>query len=232
MFMDNDDVIDPNYIDTFLKENDLDYDIINAGYIRETYAGKTIFKRVLKNDDLAPYIQLACWGKLYKADYIKNFKFLKSPIADDFYFNVLAYNNTDKIKSINYTGYHWLFNDASLSNTSNKGLKDTDNLLKVLEEIDIKLKKKDDLIDYFYLRTIIYYVLFSCKKVKKDILITEYNKMIKWIDDKNVNYHKNKYVGIFKNNSEEFSVKFIIRMFLFLKRINIMKPFLILYSKI
>lgn len=233
MFMDNDDYIDNNYVEKMVSFDDnSDYDIINSGYVRETYDGKIIFKRQLRDDDVALYIQLACWGKLYKHEYIKNYKFLESKIADDIYFNVLAYNNTDKIKTVSYSGYHWLFNDKSLSNTNNKGLNYTDDLLKVLEKINIDVNhKNDEILNYFYIRTFIYYILFSSKKVSITKIMNEYNKMLEWLQSKNINF-KNKYIGVFKKNSEELYVKVAIRMFLVLKKLHLIKPFLFVYSKI
>lgn len=232
MFMDNDDYIDKDYVEKMVSFDDDDYDIINSGYVRETYDGKVLFKRALIDDEIALYIQLACWGKLYRHEYIKKYKFLDSKIADDLYFNVLAYNDTNKIKTVSYCGYHWLFNDKSLSNTDNKGLNYTSQLLEVLEKVDNDVNhKNDEILNYFYIRTFIYYILFSSKKVSIDKIMVEYNKMLKWLNDKNISF-KNKYIGIFKKNSEELYVKIAIRFFILLKNIHLIKPFLFIYSKI
>jgi glycosyltransferase involved in cell wall biosynthesis len=231
MFLDNDDMINLDLVKTFI-ENIEENDIIICGYTRQTYDGKTIFKRKLCNDNLAPFIQLACWGKMYNAKYIKQFKFMESKIADDFYFNILAYDNTKKIKTINYCGYYWLFNPKSLSNTNNKQFKLTKELLNVLTSIYQNVQNIDfQLINYFYIRTIIYYILFSCKRVDKKVLYSNYEIMIKWLEDHNISL-KNDYIGIFKNNSESFSVKLAIIIFIQFKKLNIIKPVLYFYSKI
>lgn len=232
IFMDNDDIISEDFFNKFLEENDNDYDIIIGGYVRETYEGKKIFERKLMNDDVAPYIQLACWGKLYKASYIKKFSFLESPIADDFYFNVLAYNSGAKIKVISYIGYHWLYNGESLSNTKNKNLKYTEDLIYVLDTIKKDVNDSSDILEYFYLRSIIYYLLFACKSVSMKKIKKSYDYMFNWLKEINKKYYKNKYIGIFKNNSEQLSVKIAIRVFIFLQKIHLIKFFLFIYSKI
>lgn len=231
MFMDNDDYMDEDFVENLIKLDTKKYDIINTGYVRETYDNKVLFKRVLENDAVAPYIQLASWGKLYRGEFIRDFTFLDSKIADDFYFNVLAYNQTKKIISTDYIGYHWMFNNKSISNTKNKGLADTDALLNVLEEIDKKLEKREEIVEYFYIRTVLYYLLFSCKRVSMKIILNEYNKMFDWLEKHDVKLN-NKYIGITKHSSESLSVRMAIKMFLVLKRIHLIKLFFFLYSKV
>lgn len=235
MFSDNDDYMEPNVIEEYIKANDNDYDIIIGGYLRKTYEGKILFTRKLENKELSPYIQLASWGKLYKMSFIKenNFKFLKTAIADDFYFNIFAYNATDKIKSIDNVGYHWMFNSKSLSNTDSKKMNRTDDLIKTLNQIqkDIKTKNRQ-IIDYFYIRTVIYYILFSCKKVEYKKIIEEYNKLFEWLEKNTNNYNKNKYIKISNNSGEQKNVKMIIYIFMLLKKIHLIKPFIFMYSKV
>jgi glycosyltransferase involved in cell wall biosynthesis len=235
MFSDNDDYMEENYIESYINADDNDYDIIIGGYIRKSYNGKVLFKRKLKDKELSPYIQLASWGKLYKTSYIREneFKFLKTAIADDFYFNLFAYNNTDKIKIIDNIGYHWMFNETSLSNTDSKKMNRTDDLIVTLNQIHKDLKpKNNEIIDYFYLRTVIYYILFSCKKVEYNKIIEEYNKLFKWLEEHTKDYKKNKYLKLFNNSGEQTSVKFVIYVFMLLKKLHLIKPFIFIYSKV
>lgn len=234
MFSDNDDYMEPNYIETYVGADDNEYDIIIGGYIRKTYDGKILFKRKLINKEISPYVQLASWGKLYKTSYIKEheFKFLKTAIADDFYFNIFAYNNTDKIKIIDNTGYHWMFNDKSLSNTDSKNLNRTDDLIITLDRIKADLEPKNkELLEYFYIRTAIYYILFSSKKVEYKIVMKEYEKLFKWLEENTNNYYKNKYIKLFNFSGEQPTVKIIIYIFILLQKIHLIKPFLWFYSK-
>lgn len=237
-FSDNDDYMEPDYLETFIKNNDNDYDILVSGYLRKNYNGKILFSRKLSDKPLSMYIQQGCWGKLYKTSFIKenNLFFTNSKIADEFYFNVIGYNLTNKIKILNTTKYHWMYNDESLSNTDNKKLNYVDELLSVLERIDCKLKETQindiELINYFYLRTVIYYLLFSCKKVEKSKILESYNKMFGWLEEKNKKIYKNSYIGLLKKSGEQFSVRIIIFLFVLLKKIKLDKIAIILYSKI
>lgn len=234
MFSDNDDEMEKDYIETYVKENDKDYDIIIGGYVRKTYEGKILFKRKLVSKELSPYIQLASWGKLYKTSYMKEngFQFLKTAIADDFYFNLFAYNHTDKIKIIDNIGYHWMFNTNSLSNTDSKKLNRTDDLIKTLQTIKKELKPKNkEILDYFYLRTVIYYLLFSSKKVNYQIVLQEYEKLFHYLEEVVPNYKKNKYIKLWNFSGEQLTVKIIIYIFILLQKTHLIKPFLWLYIK-
>lgn len=238
MFSDNDDYMEPQYIETYIKANDNDYDIIIGGYLRKTYEGKTLFTRKLEDKPISPYIALASWGKLYKTSFLKENKlyFLKTAIADDFYFNIFAYNLAEKMKIIDDTSYHWMFNDKSLSNTDSKNLNRTEDLLGTLTQIKKDLKLKDEqtkeLLEYFYIRTVIYYILFSCKKVKYNKIIEEYNKLFNWLENNTKNYKNNKYVKFNNKDGEISSVKWIIYIFIKLQKIHMIKPFLWFYSKV
>ena len=234
MFSDNDDYMEENYIESYVNADDNDYDIIIGGYIRKTYEGKILFKRKLINKEISPYVQLASWGKLYKTSYMKEngFKFLKTAIADDFYFNIFAYNSTEKIKIINNTGYYWMFNANSLSNTDSKKLNRTDDLIKTLNTIKQDLNPKNkELIEYFYIRTVIYYILFSSKKVEYNLVIDAYEKLFNWLKQNTDNYYKNKYVKLFNFSGEQPSVKMIIWIFILLQKIHLIKLFFKVYIK-
>lgn len=233
-FCDNDDYMEPDYIECYVNSIE-DNDIVVGGYIRKSYFGKILFKRKLKPGKISPYVQLASWGKLYRNSFLKenNFRFLDCAIADDFYFNIFAYNTTDKIKIIDNTGYYWMYNDKSLSNTDSKKMNRTKDLTKTLDKINNDIVPKDkELLEYFYIRTIIYYVLFSCKNVKYNALLENYNFLFGWLIKNTDNYMKNKYIKLFNMDGEQYSVKFIIYIFVFLQRIKLIKPFLWLYSKV
>lgn len=232
--IDNDDIIDKDFIEYFV-DNIGDNDILIGGYIRESYDGQILFKRVLHDGKVSPYINLAFWGKLYKTSFIKenNIQFLNTNIADDLYFCSKLYNLTNKIKIINDAKYHWLFNSKSLSNTDSKKMNRTDDLIYTLSKIDEDITFKDiDLKNYFFLRTIIYYLLFSCKKVDYFTVEENYNKLFEYMKKIDLNYKKNKYLKIFNHEGEIFKIKMIIKIFLFLQMIKLDRVFLKIYTRL
>lgn len=236
VFSDNDDYMEPDYLETLVNANDNDYDIVIGGYQRVTYDGKVLFLRKYLDKKIAPYLQIAIWGKLYNTSFLKanNIKLPKDLIiGDDLFFSTLAYSKTDKIKVVESTKYHWLFNDKSLSNTDSKNLNRAEDLIQTLEKIKSEVTPNDkEILEYFYLRTTIYYLLFSCKKVSTNKINTSYTLFSHWIE-KNIDngWYKNKYASIFNRDGELLSVKFVVFVFLILNKLHIIKPFLYLYSK-
>ena len=66
MFIDNDDFIDSNYIETYINSaEENNYDIVMGGYRRVNCKGKIMFKEKLKDTPWSKYIILAPWAKIY-----------------------------------------------------------------------------------------------------------------------------------------------------------------------
>lgn len=232
MFSDNDDYMEPDFIETMVNA-DKDYDIIIGGYKRVTYSGKVLFKVCLEEKPLSPFIQLVCWGKLYKTDFVKsnNLKFKNVAIADDVLFSIYAYGKTANIKILPETKYHWMYNETSVSNTDSKALNRTDGIIEALEDIKNNIRYNDrELIEYFYIRTAVYYILFSCKGTSKQQIDDAYSKLFGWI--KQNTSSKNKYLSLFGNYGEQTNVKFIISFFRMLQRLGLAKLAILTYSKI
>lgn len=237
MFIDNDDYIDKDYIETYINSiQENDDDIVIGGYRRVNSKGKVLFSKTMKNKT-HKFIQLAPWGKLYKRSFLKQnkLKFLEYGLGEDVYFNVNAYFCTDKIKMIEYIGYNWFYNENSISNSKQKGMTEENDPIYLLEKIKEKNQnhniKDKELYDYFFLRYTIWYLLFSAKGTPKTFLLNRYEELFTFLD-KNTNYKKTKYKSLFYKKSDELKTKIIINIILILRKIKLDKAFLNLYSKI
>ena len=238
MFVDNDDFLDDDYLETYINEVETnDYDIVLGGYKRVT--NEKILKKVILNDDeWAKFVVMAPWAKLYKTSFLveNNTVFLKNNIGEDVYFNLKAVLMTDKIKIINYAGYNWFFNTESVSNTNQKNIKNLSvyNLLNNCYE----MLKKENLIDnnynitqYFFVRYIIWLLLFSTKGLNYKDLKKEYNNLFLWLFQRFPKYKKIK-VSFFKPKSESKSIRILMKIFLFLHKFNLGSFFVFVINKI
>ena len=143
MFIDNDDYLDKDYIETFLNEAERgDYDIVLGGYRRVTEKLEIIKEQKLENVEWSKFIVMAPWAKIYKKEYLinNNIQFLKLNLGEDVYFNLKAMLMSKKIKIINYIGYNWFYNTASVSNTIQKNITQLD-LYKLLDSSYNMLKE-------------------------------------------------------------------------------------------
>lgn len=240
MFVDNDDYIDEDYVEVFVKSIEKgNYDYVIGGYKRVDVNDKILMKKVFKDEKWSFYMFITPWGKIFNRKFLLDNKieFLKVKMGEDIYFNVLAISYSDKSTVINYAGYNWLYNEESVSNTIHT--KNTDSnkkdLLflfdKILQNINNSYYEKNKIyVKYFFLKTIIWYTLYSCKNMDTSVVCCNYFDLKKYISD-NIS---NCYEGIIKFNpkGESFRTKFIIIIFIILDKLSLLKFFISFYSKI
>ena len=182
MFIDNDDYIDSDYLEQFIKFCD-GQDIVIGGYRRVDLSGKILKKFFLKDTDWSKYMFITPWARIFKREFLleNKIEFFSYPIGEDIYFNLKAYSLTDKIKIISYIGYNWLYNDSSVSNTIHKGFNEKVDIIFLLNQI-YQLRKigNQNFIDYYCYKFGIWYLFYSGRGVKKDKFLKEYQKIKKW----------------------------------------------------
>lgn len=240
-FVDNDDYIDNNYIETFIDSIEkTNADVVIGGYRRVKPSGKIIYKRdLLVQDQTSKFSFIPPWARVYRKKAIteNKIKFLDINIGDDLYFNMLV-NLKLKVVPINYTGYNWVDNKLSVSNTQHKGFDKSINFLQLLENIQESTKtlKKTQLeknmIEYFFIKTILYYILHSGRGVEYEKLKNESQKLFQWLKNSYPNYQKNKYISPFQPTTEVLSTRLIVFIYIFLKKLHLENIFLFAYSKL
>lgn len=240
-FIDNDDYIEKDYIKTFvtaIKEQSVD--MVIGGYERIDFENKkVIFKRDTIDDISTKYIQLAPWGRVYRKEALikNNLKFLDMNIGEDIYINILA-NLKLKVKIINYNGYRWVFNKLSVSNTKQKGLKRVVNFLPLLIKIhedtrNMQISQTEStLLEYFFIKTCIFYLLHSGRGVEYERLKDANKKTFKWLKSIYPTYYKNPNISLFNPKGESFSTRAIVYLFILLQKLHLENIFLRMYSKI
>ncbi len=240
MFIDNDDFIDEDYIETFVKAAEKNKsDVVIGGYRRPDENGKIIKVGEMPNNDFAKYLMLTPWARIFNREYIieNDIKFLDCNVGEDIYFNLQAINISDKINSINYVGYNWYYNTESVSNTSHKSIKDIDmyDLLNetynVLNEKRI-LEKYLDKIEYYFLRFSVWLLVYSTKKLDYKTISEEYDKLFNWFESHFPNYKKNKFIKFSIDNGETKIYNIVLVTFMFAQRCKLGKILVYLYSKI
>ena len=103
MFVDNDDYLDKDYIETYVKaiEKD-DNDIVVGGFRRPNEKGEIVKKLELQNEEWSKFMIMTPWAKIYKRQYLidNDIKFLETNIGEDNYFNLKAFVMTKKIVTL------------------------------------------------------------------------------------------------------------------------------------
>lgn len=240
MFIDNDDYIDKDYVEVFVKEiEEQDFDVVLGGYRRPNENGKIIKELKLPQEEWAKFMIFAPWAKIYKREYLikNNIEFLPINIGEDVYFNLQAMLISKKIKIIDYIGYNWYFNTGSVSNTTQKNIKNLqvyellNSCYEVLKEKNI-LEENYEIVEMYFIRYIVWFLLFSTKKLEYKTIKEEYNKIFKWLEEKFPNYKNNKLLVITKPKGEILSVRLTVYIFMLAHKLKMGKALLLIYSKI
>ncbi len=239
-FMDQDDRIEPDYIEKLMSyANELDSDIVLCGYVRMNDDGKVLKRVELCNDPFSKYRIVAPWARIYRRAFLidNSLEFLTTSCGEDTYLTIQAYALTDKISIVEkYAGYIWRFNPSSVSNTKQKSVNTAIDACKTYEKIIAKLPENrfSDTADeeYFFIRGCIFYLLFSSYAESSKDAMTAYDKYFSFLDKNFPKYMKNKNIGFFRPRCESFSVRATVKFFLLLKRVKLARLFYKLWSKI
>lgn len=239
-FIDNDDYIEKDYLQTFISAIEKEKaDVVIGGYERIDIANKRVILRKDPIDDISTkYAFLAPWGRVYKKEALvkHNIKFLDFSVGEDIYLNILV-NLKLKVQIISYNGYRWVFNKSSLSNTKQRCLEKKERFLPLLVKIyndtkDIKKDKEEKaLLEYFFLKTCIFYLLHSGRNTEYKELKKARDEAFKWILKTFPTYRKNIHISLLKPKGERFSTRAVVCIFIFLQKLHLDTMFLWIYSK-
>ena len=240
MFVDNDDYLDSDYIEKYVNAiEEADYDIAIGGYRRITEKNKILQQVKLKDEEWSKLIVMAPWAKIYNKQFLidNNITFLKNNLGEDVYFNLKAMFLCKNIKIIDYIGYNWFFNTASVSNTIQKNITELqvyellNNCYEELKESKL-MEKNYEILKTYFTRYIIWLLYFSTKGLDKKTIYNEYDKLFKWLEQKFPDYKKNKMISFTKPKGERFNIRVFTKVFLIAHKLHIAKMFIYIYSKI
>ena len=171
-FIDNDDWIDANWLETLtdLIDTDEPADVICSGYCRPDKDGNIVTECHLEeNGEWSPYLVGAPWAKLYRTTFIResHLEFFSTNIGEDLPFVIPAIHKAKNCMVTGYSGYNWFYNIKSVSNTIHKksdGLEFEKTLNKLhLELCDGDVSKAEPLIVRYFIRLIGWYLFYTRK---------------------------------------------------------------------
>ncbi len=233
MFIDSDDYIDQGYIaDYFKAVSQSNVDIAIGGYKR-VIGEKTTYTLRLKQGEFSKYVVTGPVCRIIKKEFLNynNIRFLDTNSSEDVYFNLMIYNKTEKIKIIDNVGYNYFYNANSLSNTAHKGFKKDIRIIELLNLINVRDSYNLELNQYYIIRYVIWYLLYSGKTASPDDFITEYKKLFGWLESNIPNYKKNKYLSFFKLKEDPLKYRLIVNTFATLSKMNLIGVFSRIYCK-
>lgn len=231
MFMDNDDFVDSDYIETFYQAiHEKNLDLVIGGYKRVNQDNQIIFSQDIQQSEWSKYIIMAPWAKVYRTEFLKtnNLEFFDYGIGEDIIFNLAAYKTTDKIGLLDYKGYNWYYNNKSISNTSQRGFSPKIDILVLFSKI-LELGKPSELVVYYLKRYYVWYLLFSGRSSSDQEFIHQYIRIKEWLKE-------NKLISTIsplskKVQGERFQTKISLIVFLSIEKLRLVPLFAKIYCK-
>lgn len=223
-FIDDDDYVDKDYIYTLYSSIiESDADLVCSGY-RRVDDERCLFSQKGIDSEWFKLMVITPWAKIYKRNLLieKEIEFLDYPIGEDMYFNFRVYAATGNIKIIPYTGYNWFLNVHSYTNTKMRGFDKSISLEYLLSRLyDISGNQR--IYNFFYVKQIVWYLLFSGKQSDSDNFIREYDESKKWLKEHSIPFS---YRGSRRyTRGDSIRNTIIIRAFTVICRGGFVKPF-------
>ena len=234
MFVDNDDYLDVDYIETLVAGIEAtDADIFITGY-RRTTEKRTLFEVHAFDDSYTPYKINAPWARIFRRDLLlhDSVRFLETNLGEDVYFNLAAYKLARSIHCLDYIGYNWYSNSESVSNTKQIGLKEDCDpfiLLNALDELYSDVKDNIPLFRYFIYRYAVWYLLFSGRDATHDRFTEVYHEVFPWLKEHNYNLNLSVFDPLIR--SEKFVNRLALPVMSALDKLHLMPLFALLYCK-
>ena len=190
IFLDGDDYISTDLLETLVKEKIISYDLVryqareillnsnNVEYNEESFKnldGISAFDKISKFHFVENSWLYAYNVKFYKEN---NFKFTDDCIAEDYGLTPLIIASAKKVKSISYIGYNYVQRDNSLMNNNkySKKIKKMDDMLTQASYLKLELnniKNTENIVNFLNDSLIYYSTRLKYKDFKK------YNKILK-----------------------------------------------------
>ena len=196
-FMDNDDYIDEDYLEKLLpREGE---DVVISGFKRPDENGKIVIQMQLKDVEWSKFMSPTPWAKIYRKSFIidNKLEFLDNNIGEDIYFNLVAMLTAKKVKILDYMGYNWFMNTESVSNTKHKDFEKVD-IFKLLNSCYDELERRGlleenyQLVEFFFCRFIMWFLLYACKGQKGAKINKIYDDLFEWLAQRFPEYKRNK----------------------------------------
>ena len=233
MFIDSDDFIDREYINKYMNYANGNYDVVIGGY-KKVSDKKVIFTRKLKKSgEFSKYIVTGPYCHLYKKDFLdKHNIFLQDTLmSEDIMFNIEIFSHNPKIKIIDDISYNYYTNLNSISNTSHKGFNEKIDFLGFVSDLYKKESENKKLHEYFIIRYIIWYLLYSGRNVEPNKFYNYYMKCFKWLKNNIIDYEKNKYIRLTGPKGEISKIGITIWLFIKLHKFHLIKLFSKVYCR-
>lgn len=230
MFVDSDDFIDLDYLETFYKEistNNLD--MVIGGIRRVDNKGKIVDEIVLSDTEWSKYIITSPCTRIIRREFLEQeqLEFLNYTM-EDIHFNAVFFSKSNRVKTIPYVGYNNFLNVESTTHTLHRGIRKEVDILHVLSQIN-NVVFPTEIVKFFYKKNYMYYLLFSGRYSSKETFVSEYHRIKQWIKENKLSSNLSPFNKQFKG--ERLKTKISMYVFEKIEQLHLIKLFAAVYCK-
>lgn len=230
LFIDSDDYVDADYIETFVSSiEETDLDMVIGGIRQVDDQGKKLGEIALGRSDWAKYIITSpCTRIIRRSFLLEQDLFFINYTMEDIHFNAVFFSKTSNIKTIPYVGYNNFVNPVSTTRTLHKGIRPEIDILYILEAIR-KEAIADDYIKFFYQKVAQYYLLHTGRHSSPKLFLQEHRRIKEWM----VKHHLDDVISPFDSrlSEERLKTRVIMAIFRALDKVKLLPLFAACYCQ-
>lgn len=231
-FIDSDDFIDKDYIEKYVKSFKKNTDIVLGGYNKVFPNKKKTFLPQKCKWDI--YRFSATCGKMYQRKFLidNQIEYGDTEFLEDVIFNLTCLFSNANYTFIEYSGYNYVYNQESISESYGRKETQIINILETLKYID-KLARKYNYKDYkylinYYMNTYLFMIFICCRKTSYEFLKKNVEEFMNWLSTEYPNWKQE----INKIKEVETINKIVIFLWKGTYNIKLSNLLLFMYSKL
>ena len=233
-FMDQDDRVDPGYLAAYRRAaEESGAEAVCGGYLRVAPDGGRVLRRVCPGrEPWAKFVVTAPWAHLYRTAMLKDYgiRFLRTGLGEDIYFTLTAYAHARKAVTIPDTGYHWMDNPESLSNSRQRRVREEADPFLLMNRIWEDLPTDGAVTEaektYFLIRYGVWYLLFTLRRTEKGRWQAQYDRMTDWLKERIPDFARHRMISLFGPKGEPAGIRISVWGFAALYRLGLARPLL------
>lgn len=227
VFFDSDDYVKPDFLETYIRELErTGADIAVGGYIRVSGEKEVVFS--MRDTPDMPWLYPAVWMRMYRRSFLQehglDFRGIRT--YEDNPFNYRCLLEGAGITVIDYCGYYYVCNPASITRTKNgveKYRRFMGNFREVYEEYN-KTKAfaiYKELLEYVYFSAILSCLLLQCRHAGKEAAYGMYEDFKLQMHQMFPGYLRNKRIGFGKTKEEQRKVRYASSIYRMAERMGL-----------